>query len=556
MPESGLPPADFATQHAVLRARYARQIGGTLEELARLAAGRKPSAAVLQELHRRLHQLAGSGGTFGFADLARQARMLEVSANTWLDRATLPTGVEWAAWQSDLSALRQAIAAPAASGPGVEPLQTTRKKPNLSVHIVLIEDDLDYAAELIRGLSQFGYAVSHYVGFASAEPAILADPPDALIVDIMLPGQIPADGTQAIPPLFERLGRRLPTLFLTARTDFTTRIAAAKAGGDAFMLKPADVPSVAACIEMLLGEREKTPYRVLIVDDDEVLAQHYRLTLAAAGMLAEYVCLPQEAMAAMEKLNPDLILMDLYMPEFSGADLARAIRYEQAWQGLPIVYLSAESDLDKQIQAMDSGADDFLTKPISAQRLVGAVRARAARARKMSELMSQDSLTGLLKHAGIKERLNQEYDRAQRQGKPLSVAMVDIDFFKSVNDSWGHPVGDQVIKTLGHLLRQRLRRQDSVGRYGGEEFAAVLPECPAEDAQLLLEDIRKRFAAVRFVHQGKSFSVTLSAGIASSNHYPDAENLLAAADAALYAAKHGGRDQVQCAHRADQEDSP
>jgi diguanylate cyclase (GGDEF)-like protein len=106
-------------------------------------------------------------------------------------------------------------------------------------------------------------------------------------------------------------------------------------------------------------------------------------------------------------------------------------------------------------------------------------------------------------------------------------------------------VGDQVIKTLGHLLRQRLRRQDSVGRYGGEEFAAVMPECSTQHAVRLVDDIRQRFSEVRFIHQGQSFTVTLSAGVASINDYADAPSLLAAADTALYAAKHGGRNQVQ-----------
>jgi diguanylate cyclase (GGDEF)-like protein len=161
--------------------------------------------------------------------------------------------------------------------------------------------------------------------------------------------------------------------------------------------------------------------------------------------------------------------------------------------------------------------------------------------------MSQDSLTGLLKHASIKDRLAQEMERARRQGKVMSAVMLDIDFFKKVNDNWGHPVGDQVIKTLGHLLRQRLRSQDSVGRYGGEEFVAVLPECGPEAALQLVDDIRQRFGAVKFNSQGQEFSVTLSAGIAASEHFHTPADLLAAADAALYEAKHGGRNQVRLA---------
>ena len=548
MSEGQTPSPDFVAQLAALNARFAAQLGQTLDELNRLAmahhSGEIPHE-LLQDLHARLHKLAGSGGTFGFPALSSQARALEIRAKVWLDSATAPPAAEWAAWQAALHALRQTIAAPATPS-----LRSARAASASLAHpgatrIVLIDDDLDYGAELRLGLSQFGYEVSHYPGFAAASPAILASPPDVLVVDIMLTGQTPADGTQAVAGLFAQMGRRVPTIFLTSRTDFSARIAVASAGGDAFLLKPVDAPSMANRIEMLIEEREKTPYRVLIVDDDEVLAEHYRLALSAAGMLAEKVGHPDEVLAVLERLRPDLILMDLYMPECSGADLARAIRYDPAWESVPIVYLSAEGELEAQLKAMDSGADDFLTKPISAKRLVGSVRARARRARKLAELMSQDSLTGLLKHASIKERLAQEVDRAKRQNKPLSVVMLDIDFFKKVNDSYGHPVGDQVIKTLGHLLRQRLRRQDSVGRYGGEEFAAVMPECSTQDAVRLVDDIRQRFSEVRFIHQGQSFSVTLSAGVASINDYADAPSLLAAADTALYAAKHGGRNQVQ-----------
>ena len=544
--------SDFNTQLAALSTRFAAQLGGTLKELNDKVATRHSedvTPALLNDLHARLHKLAGSGGTFGFPELSSQARVLEVSAKGWLVHAMSPSPAEWAAWKTALQALHETITTPAAPGFSVEKTTTPSPTPGKATRIVLIEDDLDYGAELRLGLSQFGYEVAHYPGFALAGPAIAANPPDVLVVDIMLTGQTPADGTQAVTALFAQMGRRLPSIFLTSRTDFAARLAVASAGGDAFLLKPVDAPSMANRIEMLMEDREKTPYRILIVDDDDVLPEHYRLALSSVGMLAEHALNPEQMWEALERLRPDLILMDLYMPDCSGADLARAIRYDPAWESVPIVYLSGEDELEAQLKAMDSGADDFLTKPISIPRLIGLVRARAKRARKLAELMSQDSLTGLLKHASIKERLTQEVDRAKRHLQPLSLVMLDIDFFKKVNDSFGHPVGDQVIKTLAHLLRQRLRRQDSIGRYGGEEFAAILPECSTEDAVRMVNDIRQRFSEVRFMHQGQSFSVTLSAGIASVSDYADAPSLLAAADVALYSAKNGGRNQVGAAQR-------
>lgn len=542
---------DFPAQLAALQNQYAVQLEHTLNDLKRRVTeqGQDIPRTMLTDIHARLHKLAGSGGTFGFAALSLQAHSLEVTVQTWLESATAPLPLQWAEWKAGLLALGDTLTRAEASvlaGPPAAPTlpHTGRQK---QACIFLIEDDPDLGVKLKQGLNQFDYKVILFPGFADAEAAISAESPDVLVVDIMLEGQIPADGTQGTASLFARLGYQLPTIFLTGRSDFQAKLAAARAGGDAFLIKPADIPTLAAHIERLLREREHTPYRVLIVDDDQILSEHYRLVLTAAGILAETISEPRNVLAAIERLHPDLVLMDLHMPECSGAELARIIRFDQTWLSLPIIYLSAEGGLDQQIKALGSGADDFLTKPISAPQLIAAVRARAARSRKISELMNQDSLTGLLKHASFKNQLTHEVGRALRLAKPLTVAMVDIDHFKQVNDTYGHLMGDQVIKTLSQLMRQRLRRQDSIGRYGGEEFAIALPECTLADAKHLLDDIRQHFAEVNFVHDGQSFNVTLSAGVASSEQFPSAADLLAMADAALYAAKHAGRNQVRTA---------
>lgn len=540
--------ASFAAQRTALRQQYVDDLNNTLDDLLRRVSGQGVDmpTAILAELHAGLHKLAGSGGAFGFPELSRQAKSLEIVVKAWLEQSVVPELAQWETWKTDLSALRQTLGDFSASEERAakETLGQAFKSQS-RVRVVLVDDDEALLAELTKGLSQFGYEIKSYTHFAEAEVDILDDPPDMLVIDIMLFGQTPDDGTDAAIMLFARLGYSLPTIFITSRSDFPARLAAAKAGGSAFLIKPVDVSTLAGRIEMLHRERELEPYRVLIVDDDEILAEHYRLTLIAAGMLAEKVCRPNEVLAVMRELHPDVLLIDLCMPDCTGAQLARAIRYEEAWLSIPIIYLSAEDELDEQIKALDSGGDDFLTQPISARKLETVVRIRAARARNIAELMSKDSLTGLLKHSSIKERIEQEVERARRHGKTMAMAMMDLDHFKRVNDTWGHPMGDQVIKTLAHLLRQRLRRQDSIGRYGGEEFAVVLPDCDASGALRLLEDIRLRFGEIVFVYEGQSFTVTLSAGVADSGQCFDAKGLLAAADAALYAAKNGGRNQIR-----------
>ena len=535
---------EFLAQLAVIREQFVKQLVVTLDELAECVKNLDfTQLPKLAELHATLHKLTGSGGTFGFTELSKQSRILEETVKAWLDGNREPSTEEWEAWKTGLLNLPKSIIHDESKTPvDNEYSLFSPSRQRDFIRIILIEDEQHFGEELGNGLGQFGYEVVQCTDFPAAELAIRDDTPDIMLVDIMLSQ---CNGTEEIPLLFKRLGYRIPTIFLTARSNFLARLAAAQAGGDAFLVKPVDCATLAGRIEMILRDQNHPPYRVLIVDDDEVLASHYQLTLEAAGMVVEKICRPRDTLAALENLHPDILILDLYMPDCNGSDLALAIRYQDAWMGLPIIYLSAEEDLDVQIKALKNGGDDFLTKPISDVRLVATVQARAARARKVSELMSQDSLTGLLKHSNIKERMAQEFERSHRQNEIMAMAMVDMDHFKKVNDTWGHPMGDQVIKSLAQLLRQRLRRQDSIGRYGGEEFAVILPDCSADDAVHLLDDIRKRFSEIHFKHEGQTFSITLSAGVADNEQYTDAQSMLMAADAALYFAKNNGRNQIR-----------
>ncbi|HQT71957.1 MAG TPA: diguanylate cyclase, partial [Thiobacillus sp.] len=501
---------------------------------------------VLDELHHRLHKLAGSGGTFGLAALSAGARTLEQRLNGWL--AGSLDELETQAHQlfaSELAALDETVIEtdiPAivsrASSAGAAPGQSTR--------VWLVEDDALLGQELVRQLESFNYAVRLFSRIDDAERAAQTECPDMLIMDVMFE-QEGENATEvfALRPNLRALG--CPLLFITSTDDFQSRVRAAQLGAQGYFLKPLDIPRLVSRMTQIFEQQRAPAQRVLIVDDDRDLAEHYRLALLAAGMEADVLQQPAAIMEKIAAFRPELVLMDMHMPDFSGPDLAGVIRQHDNWSSLPIVYLSAETDLDRQIEAMDRGADDFLTKPISDAQLVAAVRIRIERARHLDEQISRDSLTGLLKHASIKESAAIEVTRARRNGKPVSLAMLDIDHFKLVNDTYGHAVGDVVISSVAMLLRQSLRQSDIIGRYGGEEFVAVLPECDAGYAHLLMEGIRRRFASLHFSHEGKDFGCTLSVGLACSAAYPDSDGaaLLVAADEALYVAKRGGRNQVR-----------
>jgi diguanylate cyclase (GGDEF)-like protein len=242
----------------------------------------------------------------------------------------------------------------------------------------------------------------------------------------------------------------------------------------------------------------------------------------------------------------------MYMPACTGTELAKVIRHNDRYVSVPIIYLSAEDDLDKQLDAMSEGGDDFLTKPIKPRHLITTVRNRAARARNLKARMVRDSLTGLYNHTHILQLLEDCSFRARRESKPLSFAMLDIDHFKRVNDSHGHPMGDRVIKSLALFLKQRLRKTDFIGRYGGEEFAIVMPDTDLEAAYAVLDEIRQRFAEIHYPAQPQDLWCTFSAGVVEMSENSDSLLMASQADEALYRAKDAGRNRVQ-AERASKQ---
>ena len=559
----------LAEQLAKLREAYLARVPAELAALQALAGalqGGEGDRAGLDALHQRLHKLAGSGGTFGLAALSAAARALEQRVVTWL--AGTLDGVDAAACQALVAELG-ALAQSAGPGEGAAAGQSAGERAAAAlipapcpvgsaddtIQVWVMEDDAALGQQLVRQLESFNYRVRLFTRIDEAEHAAQAESPDMLIMDVMFEAE-GRNATAALAdfPALRALG--CPLLFITSTDDFESRVRAARLGAVGYFLKPIDIPRLVNRMAQLFEQLSAPPQRVLIVDDDADLASHLCLVLRSAGMVAEVLHQPEDIMDELAGFQPDLVLMDMHMPRYTGPELAGVIRQHDKWTGLPIVYLSAETDLERQIAAMRRGGDDFIIKPVSDAQLVAAVRVRVERARQLADQINKDSLTGLLKHASIKEVATKEIRRARRTGKPVTLAMLDIDHFKAVNDTYGHAAGDLLISALATLLRQRLRQSDHLGRYGGEEFLVVLPECACADAQRVLDDIRQRFANLRFSYDGQNFACSVSAGHSTSRHaVADGEanealaaagdaDLLAAADAALYAAKRGGRNRV------------
>jgi diguanylate cyclase (GGDEF)-like protein len=411
--------------------------------------------------------------------------------------------------------------------------------------VYVLADDAAVAATLAAQLGAYGYTARVFADRAALLAAVAAEPPAVIVVDQATP-DARHPGADVVGALAPGQARSIGVVFVSPRGDFNARVDAVRAGARAYVQTPLDIGELVAELDRLTRTAAPAPYRVLVVDDEAFSAEAHAAILESAGMVTTVVTDPQEVMSQLITFDADLLLLDVHMPLVAGNELAAVIRQNPTFASLPIVYLSVEQDVDKQLGAIAVGADDFLVKPVAPDRLVSSVSARAQRLRLLRGLVTQDPMTGLLNHGAFKDRLKIELGRAARSGETVVVGLIDIDHFKRVNDTYGHPAGDTVLKGLARLLKQRLRQGDVAARYGGEEFALILPRTELAAAQVIMDRLRISFAETPQSSGTAPFHVTLSCGLAAFPACP-ADSIVAAADQALYAAKHGGRNQVRSA---------
>jgi diguanylate cyclase (GGDEF)-like protein len=332
---------------------------------------------------------------------------------------------------------------------------------------------------------------------------------------------------------------------LGVRSDFEQLQQALSGGCDSCLLEGTPPHAIIEHIMELNERHEQEAYRVLIVEDSKTAGHLIRRTLQENQITSEIVNDPRQTLNALKQFNPDLILMDMYMPNCTGVEVARVIRQHNEFLSMPIVYLSGETNVALQVDAMRLGGDHFLTKPFNPVFLNTIVMSKIERYRALRRSMYHDSLTGLLNHSSGKNTLDMVLSGVAHEGGFLSVVMMDIDHFKQVNDTYGHPVGDQVIRSLSWLLKQRLRKHDILCRYGGEEFLLGLPHTDTEQAFAIVDRIRHDFAQIRHPYRDTYFLASASAGIATYPLHLSGDALIKAADEALYQAKRDGRNCIR-----------
>jgi diguanylate cyclase (GGDEF)-like protein len=288
--------------------------------------------------------------------------------------------------------------------------------------------------------------------------------------------------------------------------------------------------------------------KILIIDDDPdaLLVAKTRL----AKECAEIVC-AQGGIAGLEaarRERPDLVLLDVDMPDLSGFDVCRALKADVELCMTPVLFLSGAGTAEDKVKGLDLGAVDYVAKPFDMFELRARVRA-ALRTKHLQDLLiehaSIDPLTELPNRRALMARLQQEWARFERHGGSLSLIIGDIDHFKAVNDAYGHLVGDRVLQEVARTIARQCRDVDLPGRYGGEEFAIVVPDETAAGASRLADRCRQKIGAMQLAANGETIRTTASFGVAEAAGLPDADALIRCADEALYEAKQAGRNAVR-----------
>jgi two-component system, cell cycle response regulator len=308
---------------------------------------------------------------------------------------------------------------------------------------------------------------------------------------------------------------------------------------------------------------EPSPFRVAIVDDDPAIRRLVKLFLKRSGYETSEYATGEEARAQLSNVPWDLAILDRRLPDIDGAVLCHEVKSNPELKLRYVIMLTGEDEQDDKVMGLDLGADDYITKPFQAAELMARIRAAKRIVDLQKELLESnrrlellsitDGLTKLYNHRHFQDELARAFEESQRYQRPLSLAIVDLDFFKKVNDTYGHAIGDEVLKAVSRIFGQSIRSADLASRYGGEEFTVMMPETELNDAITFAEKIRTLVEEHPIPTQAGSIQVTVSIGVGTvpHSHIHSAKELIVAADKALYRAKKNGRNQVQAERRRD-----
>jgi diguanylate cyclase (GGDEF)-like protein len=489
-----------------------------------------------QQIQAEAHRLAGGLGTFGYtkgSDLARAIEHLLIAGDWEANRQR--------EFSQLLTQLKQEIA-----NPPITALAT-------ATPLVLAIADDDF---LIQQLQQTAPHRGWRVEFIYNHADVLSRTEDVPHVIFMsLHYAVPDRGLM----LLQELKMQFPTVpivILTTQDSLDSRVAVARLGVSRYIVQPVTTNEIFDAIAQVSPQTSPTDAKVLIVDDDPFALQTLTALLQPWGLQITVLSQPEHFWQVLTSTVPDVLLLDLEMPTYNGLELCRVVRQDANYSDIPILVVTAHTDITSIQQVFAAGADDFIAKPIAGPELVTRTLARIERSRIQQQLLQYqqqgqthqkatiDTLTQAANRRYFEEFLYREWQRLARAQAPISMILYDIDHFKAYNDMHGYPAGDACLQQVTQIVRNCIRLdRDLIARCGGDKFAIVLAETSLEQALQVAQRIQSAIAQVQIPHHAHQY-ITISLGISGTipqnNTFP--QNLIAIATQALYAAKARGRN--------------
>jgi len=302
-----------------------------------------------------------------------------------------------------------------------------------------------------------------------------------------------------------------------------------------------------------MEERKNT---VLVIDDNEVIRRLAKTLLTKKNYIVETAKDGVEGIVIAKKSQPQVILLDVMMPGMDGHEVCKLLKQDSVTNDIPVIMVTSKTEAVDRVRGLEIGAADYVMKPFDQGELLARIATQVKlknlydelqeKNRMLEELSKKDGLTDLYNRRYFQERVTEEFSRARRYDFPMSFIIFDIDHFKKINDTHGHPAGDEVLRYIARMLASHIRDVDVAARYGGEEFGLILPHTKLSNAVNVAERIRQQIGAKPVELQSSSIPVTISLGVAGipDNNPKSADELIQFADDALYKAKQAGRNRT------------
>lgn len=496
-----------------------------------------------QQAISEAHTLAGALGSFGFERASGQAREIERllkinSHSSKIEGETLFKLVKTLKGELETENHNDEVTLDLKA---LNFFQSYHKKHH---HLLIVDDDFALAESVATQAKLWGLVTHIACDLSQAKKAIARQRPDVILLDLCFP-DTRENGLQ----LLEELGQvipLIPTIVLTAQNSFAQRVKVARLGGVGFLQKPLPADRIIEAIIKIVQTNCLPTAKLMIVDDDPNLLEITRTYLEPWGFTLTLLKDPKLFWDTLELSSPDLLILDIEMPEITGIDLCQVIRNDPHWHDLPVLFLSGHTCAKVVSEGFQAGADDYIYKPIVDSELVSRILNRLERERQRRQLADIDSLTGIASRRKSIQDITRMLRLAERQGDHCCFITLDIDHFQHISEQYGHPMGNQVLRRLGELLRQTFRCEDVIARWEGEKFVLGLYSINREAGVNKMVNFFKIWSEEVFTASfERTFQVSLSAGVAE---YPKdgqtLQSLYQAAQQALTQAKAKGDHQV------------